>query len=708
MPAGFSFAVLIQLAWLLGVYQRRIRPEGIVRQALFTTCFPYALSGPLVRYEEMGPQLDALEVPQAEDLARGLGLMVLGLAKKVLLADSLAPAADAVFHAAAQGLPLSTAEAWLGALSYTFQIYFDFSGYTDMAVGAALMLGLRLPENFAAPYKATGIVDFWRRWHMTLGRWLHDCLYQPLGGSRHGRVRQYANLLLTMLVCGVWHGAGLTFLLWGALHGLLLLVNHAFRHLLRGSLAERVLALPPLRALCVLVTFLCLTVAWVLFRAGDTGTALHVWQSMFLWSDGHPLPLQQGLEALLPGGLLEPRLLLPLLAVCAVIVWALPCSQHVMLGRADGSPSLAALAAEPALGRGSGPACAGLPAADAGPCLPFFPLLTEALMSEIAHPAPDGWLKRFFLSLVILALLAGLLLLVPWAVCWLTASGELDQEEVVARQAQGEFVLFGPGLAQDIMAYKLALYAAVKPEVVVLGSSRAGNVRAAFFERPFVNMAGAAMDLESLRLLVDRMLAVHRPRVVLLGLDFWWLTAGAPAGRPERIPCSLLCWMRPPCGLPGAGWYRDASPRRTCWLPCSIVCVPTATGWRPSSAIRATDRTARSMKARCWMAAGLRRIMPLPARCASWKAAAASGPGALRRTGNVWKPLPRSAAACVRAASAPSSSCRPWPRPYWAPLPTGTAVMPAGCPPCGRDCWTAAWRAWIFRIPASTAPAIAR
>ncbi|SFV73480.1 MBOAT family O-acyltransferase [Desulfovibrio piger] len=337
MPAGFSFAVLIQLAWLLGVYQRRIRPGGIVRQALFTTCFPYALSGPLVRYEETGPQFDALDMPRADDLARGLGLLVLGLAKKVLLADSLAPAADAVFHAAAQGLPLSTAEAWLGALSYTFQIYFDFSGYTDMAVGAALMLGLRLPENFAAPYRATGIVDFWRRWHMTLGRWLHDCLYLPLGGSRHGRVRQYANLLLTMLVCGVWHGAGLTFLLWGALHGLLLLVNHAFRHLLRGSLAERVLALPPLRALCVLVTFLCLTAAWVLFRAGDTGTALHVWQSMFLWSDGHPLPLQQGLEALLPGGLLEPRLLLPLLAVCAVIVWALPCSQHVMLGRADGS-----------------------------------------------------------------------------------------------------------------------------------------------------------------------------------------------------------------------------------------------------------------------------------------------------------------------------------------------------------------------------------
>lgn len=358
MPVGFSFAVLIQLAWLLGVHQGRIRPQGMVRQALFATCFPYALSGPLVRYEEMGPQFEALDVPQAGDVARGLGLLVLGLAKKVLLADNLAPAADAVFRAASQGLPLSTPEAWLGTLSYTFQIYFDFSACTDMALGAALMLGLRLPENFAAPYKATGIVEFWRRWHMTLGRWLHDCLYVPLGGSRHGRARQYVCLLLTMLVCGIWHGAGLTFLLWGALHGLLLLVNHAFRHLLRGSPAERVLALPPLRGLCVLLTFFCLAVAWVLFRAPDTQTALYLYQQLFVWSDGHPLPLQQGLEALLPGGLLEPHLLLPLLAVCAVIVWGLPCSQHVMLGHADGGlprphwqPSLlwAVLLALPAL-----------------------------------------------------------------------------------------------------------------------------------------------------------------------------------------------------------------------------------------------------------------------------------------------------------------------------------------------------------------------
>ena len=212
MPAGFSFAVLIQLAWLLGVYQRRIRPEGIVRQALFTTCFPYALSGPLVRYEEMGPQLDALEVPQAEDLARGLGLMVLGLAKKMLLADSLAPAADAVFHAAAQGLPLSTAEAWLGALSYTFQIYFDFSGYSDMAIGMGRIFGFKYPENFRLPYTSRSITEFWRRWHISLGSFFRDYVYIPLGGKKK---HQLLNMAVVWALTGLWHGASWNFVLWG-------------------------------------------------------------------------------------------------------------------------------------------------------------------------------------------------------------------------------------------------------------------------------------------------------------------------------------------------------------------------------------------------------------------------------------------------------------------------------------------------------------
>ena len=335
LPVGISFYTFQALSYVVDVYRGENQAQkNPLNMMLYISFFPQLIAGPIVKYHDIEEQIENRTVT-LEGFSYGVKRFIFGLGKKVILANTFAEVVDAVY--AYQAADVSQAMLWLTALLYMLQIYFDFSGYTDMAVGAALMLGLRLPENFAAPYKATGIVDFWRRWHMTLGRWLHDCLYQPLGGSRHGRVRQYANLLLTMLVCGVWHGAGLTFLLWGALHGLLLLVNHAFRHLLRGSLAERVLALPPLRALCVLVTFLCLTVAWVLFRAGDTGTALHVWQSMFLWSDGHPLPLQQGLEALLPGGLLEPRLLLPLLAVCAVIVWALPCSQHVMLGRADGS-----------------------------------------------------------------------------------------------------------------------------------------------------------------------------------------------------------------------------------------------------------------------------------------------------------------------------------------------------------------------------------
>lgn len=157
-------------------------------------------------------------------------------------------------------------------------------------------------------------------------------------------------------------------------------------------------------------------------------------------------------------------------------------------------------------------------------------------MSELQHPAESGWLKRFFAALAVLALL-GALLLLPWSVCWLTAGGELDQDEVVARQAGGGFVLYGPGLPLDMPAYKLALYAAVKPGLVVLGSSRVGNLRAACFEASFVNMAGAATDLDSLCLLVDRMLAIHRPRAVLLGLDFWWLTA-TPPGQPPARPCA--------------------------------------------------------------------------------------------------------------------------------------------------------------------------
>ena len=276
MPAGFSFAVLIQLAWLLGVYQRRIRPEGIVRQALFTTCFPYALSGPLVRYEEMGPQLDALEVPQAEDLARGLGLMVLGLAKKMLLADSLAPAADAVFHAAAQGLPLSTAEAWLGALSYTFQIYFDFSAYSDMAIGMGQMIGLHYLENFNYPYISRTATEFWRRWHMSLGTFFRDYVYIPLGGNRKGRARAFLNLFIVWALTGLWHGASWNFVLWGLYYFVLLMLDRLFWQKLLDKLPKAVSAMLSHITLLLAVLF-----GWVLFKFTSLPLAAAVVRGMF-------------------------------------------------------------------------------------------------------------------------------------------------------------------------------------------------------------------------------------------------------------------------------------------------------------------------------------------------------------------------------------------------------------------------------------------
>ena len=306
----------------------------------------------------MGPQLGALAGLRAENLARGFTLLALGLGKKVLLADSIGAYADAVFNAASRGIWPSTLEAWLGSLAYTFQLYFDFSGYTDMALGLGLMLGLRLPENFASPYKATGIVDFWRRWHITLGAWLRDFLYIPLGGNRRGRLRQYANLFLTMLIGGAWHGAGWTFIIWGALHGAMLSVNHFFRACTRGTLAERLLAAAPGRLVCVVLTFFCIDLCWVVFRAPHLDTAMTIYTAMAgagpdVWPPLMAPDAGAGLEgflarldpaapeslmaALLPNRFFSGWLPFALLAVCGVIVWCCPNSQEVVFGPKEGA-----------------------------------------------------------------------------------------------------------------------------------------------------------------------------------------------------------------------------------------------------------------------------------------------------------------------------------------------------------------------------------
>jgi D-alanyl-lipoteichoic acid acyltransferase DltB (MBOAT superfamily) len=201
----------------------------------------------------------------------GMTMFTLGLAKKVLLADTAALYATPVFATAAAGNFVGFMAAWQAALAYTLQLYFDFSGYCDMAIGSALLFGIRLPVNFDSPYQATSIIDFWRRWHITLSRFLRDYVYIPLGGNRFGLSRRYGNVLLTMLIGGLWHGANWTFVIWGGLHGLYLIVNHTWRHMgcpNVGAWPSRVL------------TFIAVMVAWVFFRAADMPTALSLLQSM--------------------------------------------------------------------------------------------------------------------------------------------------------------------------------------------------------------------------------------------------------------------------------------------------------------------------------------------------------------------------------------------------------------------------------------------
>jgi D-alanyl-lipoteichoic acid acyltransferase DltB (MBOAT superfamily) len=212
------------------------------------------------------------------DFAMGLTFFTVGLWKKVVLADTMATYATPVFSVAS-GQALMAAEAWTGAIAYALQLYFDFSGYSDMAIGLGLLFGIRLPFNFASPYKAVNIIDFWRRWHITLSRFLRDYLYVPLGGNRKGRARRYVNLLLTMLLGGLWHGAGWTFVIWGALHGIFLIVNHgwlAFRTAVGWTSAETAAGRWVARG----VTFLCVTVAWVFFRAESVGEAMGMLRAM--------------------------------------------------------------------------------------------------------------------------------------------------------------------------------------------------------------------------------------------------------------------------------------------------------------------------------------------------------------------------------------------------------------------------------------------
>ena len=275
LPLAISFFTFQQIAYLADAHRGRAREPDFLRYCLFVSFFPQLIAGPMVHHSEMLPQLASKKLLgglTARNLAVGGTIFAVGLGKKVLLADSLGGYADPIFDAAARGEPLATIEAWGGTLAYALQIYFDFSGYSDMAIGLAAMVGIRLPLNFNSPYQATGIVDFWRRWHMTLGRFFRDQVYIPLGGNRRGVTQRSSSLMVTALLAGFWHGAGWSFVLWGGLHGIFLVVNHLWTDLTEKGAGN--LPLPPFTGRVLTLTIVIL--AWVPFRADNSYSAINI------------------------------------------------------------------------------------------------------------------------------------------------------------------------------------------------------------------------------------------------------------------------------------------------------------------------------------------------------------------------------------------------------------------------------------------------
>ena len=281
LPLGISFFTFTQIAYLVDVYKGVAREYNFIHYLLFVSYFPHLIAGPIIHHKQIMPQFrdSGTYRIHLDNVAVGLTIFILGLAKKVLIADNLALYATPVFAAADLGSNIMFFEAWIGALAYTLQLYFDFSAYCDMAIGISLMLNIRLPMNFNSPYKAASIIDFWRRWHMTLSAFLRDYLYIPLGGNRKGSSRRYMNLIATMLLGALWHGAGWTFVAWGGLHAFYLMLNHGWRALkyrLGWSNGGEIA-----RLASVLFTFIAVVIAWVFFRAETFAGALIILAGMF-------------------------------------------------------------------------------------------------------------------------------------------------------------------------------------------------------------------------------------------------------------------------------------------------------------------------------------------------------------------------------------------------------------------------------------------
>lgn len=340
LPLGISFFTFHGLSYIIDVYRRRVAANrDLVQVALYISLFPQLIAGPIVRYKTMDKRLRARRF-RALYAAAGAKIFVIGLAQKVLIADEIAPLAIAVFD---NSWRPSLAESWIGLIAYSIQLYFDFAGYSNMAIGLALVLGFRFPRNFRLPYSALSVTEFWRRWHMSLSAWLRDYLYIPLGGNRGGAAATYRNLAVVFLLCGLWHGASWTFVLWGAWHGYLLIIERV------GF--GRILAATPIACRWA-YTLLVVMLGWCLFRAHDLHHAIDMLRSLAgmreLWSmrfdvrlplDNAAVPLAIGaILAVLPRWVRLPRLPGPVAAV-ADAVYVLGLLSLAMLSIAGGTYS---------------------------------------------------------------------------------------------------------------------------------------------------------------------------------------------------------------------------------------------------------------------------------------------------------------------------------------------------------------------------------
>ncbi|RDU72929.1 MBOAT family protein [Helicobacter aurati] len=292
LPFALSFVTFQQIAFLVDCYKNEVADSlHFLDYCLFVTFFPQLIAGPIVHHREMMPQFARMSHNKSivwENVAKGIFIFAIGLFKKVCIADSFAKWANVGFHAVDNGQILNIFESWATSLSYTFQLYFDFSGYCDMAIGLGLLFGIRLPYNFLSPYKATNIADFWRKWHITLGRFLKDYLYIPLGGNKRNKILTIRNLFIVAVLSGVWHGAGWGFVLWGILHGLAMCIHRIYTWCLQVWQAHGnvtyisfIVHSKLYKILCWILTFNFINIAWVFFRAESLQGAVNLLKGMF-------------------------------------------------------------------------------------------------------------------------------------------------------------------------------------------------------------------------------------------------------------------------------------------------------------------------------------------------------------------------------------------------------------------------------------------